>query len=233
MSINRALPWILAVLLGTTSLISYTRVPSKILADELPAITLEKLIPAQIGPWQQDKSGNVLVVNPQALELSNYLYSQDISRIYINEQGQRIMLSIAYGRTQSDNRAVHYPEACYPAQGLAIMHAERSNADIAGRQIQIKKLVAQRGQLSEPITYWATVGEETVLNGSMHKMAQMRYSLQGWIPDGMIIRASSISFDGNLEKEYRLQRDFLDAMVRSLPQGMQNRFVGKMLAPGA
>lgn len=216
--------WFIAAALAVVSVVSYERIPRRLLAEELPAMKLERIIPESFGDWRALPQNGV-VVNPQATTLVNYLYSDVLTRTYVNGQGQIIMLSIAYGRTQSDNRAVHYPEACYPAQGLPLLSSEVARASIGGVDIPVKHLIASRAGHLEPITYWATVGERVVLNGSTHKLAQMRYSADGYIPDGMIIRASSIGDEP--QREYQTQLRFLSDMVAAVDPVFRPRFIGR------
>ena len=55
---------------------------------------LEAVIPKQFGDWREDTSGAGGVVNPQQEQLLKQLYSQILTRTYVNPQGQRVVLSI-------------------------------------------------------------------------------------------------------------------------------------------
>lgn len=222
--LKHPISWILGIVLALVSALSYSHIPRKLLADDLKPLSLQEVVPQTFGDWRMLPQSSA-VVNPQANELLDYLYSDVLTRSYVNSAGQVIMLSIAYGRTQSDNRAVHYPEACYPAQGLPLLSTQVSRTQISGRDIPVKHLVARRGQYIEPITYWATVGERVVLSGTTHKVAQMRYSVEGYIPDGMIIRASSIGEDTG--QEYRLQLAFFRDMMAAIAPSYRSRFIGR------
>ena len=59
----------------------------------------------------------------------NKIYNQTLTRTYINPRGDRIMLSIAYGRDQSDALQMHKPELCYPAQGFRLLNNQRGTLD--------------------------------------------------------------------------------------------------------
>lgn len=74
-----------------------------------------------LGSWREINNFSTQVVNPQQKEMLDRFYSQTLSRIYENESGYRIMLSIAYGGDQTDMMQVHYPESCYPAQGFRLL----------------------------------------------------------------------------------------------------------------
>ncbi|MEO7368289.1 MAG: exosortase C-terminal domain/associated protein EpsI, partial [Gemmatimonadaceae bacterium] len=86
-------------------------------ADEEPPISLEQMIPKEFGDWREEPQRYQQVVNPQTQELLDKLYSQILSRTYVNSAGYRIMLSLAYGTNQRGSLQAHKPEVCYPAQG--------------------------------------------------------------------------------------------------------------------
>src|SRR6185295_11767480 len=89
-----------------------------------PKYVLEQVVPAQIGEWRllpQDGQ----VVNPQTKELLDKLYSQLLSRTYVNASGYRVMLALAYGDDQRGDLQAHKPEVCYPAQGFALHSNEQ------------------------------------------------------------------------------------------------------------
>jgi EpsI family protein len=50
---------------------------------------------------------------------------------------------------------------------------------------------------SEPVTYWAIVGNQVVLNSVSRKLVEMRYGVQGKVADGLLFRVSSIGTDSN------------------------------------
>ncbi|MFY9328513.1 MAG: exosortase C-terminal domain/associated protein EpsI [Georgfuchsia sp.] len=89
--------------------------PSTKIAEVSPAISLENMIPKAFGDWREEPQKNVQVVNPQTQALLNKLYSQIVSRVYVNPEGYRIMLSVAYGSDQRGSLQAHKPEVCYRA----------------------------------------------------------------------------------------------------------------------
>jgi hypothetical protein len=71
--------------------------PTQKMADVESRIELERLIPLGFGDWKIDTSLVPVKVDPALQASLNKIYNQTLSRTYINSQGQRIMLSIAYG----------------------------------------------------------------------------------------------------------------------------------------
>ena len=104
--------------------------PSKHLTDLRPKIDLEALFPRQFGDWKVDNAIPVQMVAPDVQALLNELYNQVLERTYVNSQGARIMLSVAYGGDQSDATRAHWPEVCYPARVSRSIERDRGRADV-------------------------------------------------------------------------------------------------------
>lgn len=199
--------------------------PSAKVADTGPKIDLEVLIPKVFGDWKIDETITPLIANPEQEALINRIYNQTLTRTYINSQGERIMLSIAYGGDQSDTMAVHKPEICYPAQGFQILKSPSISSFSTGEgSIPIKRLVATQGQRIEPITYWTTVGDTVAVNGLKWKLQQMKYGLTGKIPDGLLFRISSIQPDE--AKAYQMQDAFTRDLLKVMSPSDRQRIVG-------
>lgn len=203
---------------------AYMLKPRTMLADILPPLKLEQSIPAKFGEWSAVIDSGGQVVNPQTQALLNQLYTDVLSRTYVNPHGQRVMLSIAYGRNQSDDKAVHYPEACYPAQGFAIESKVVAQMPMESGSIPVKRLQARMQSRVEPITYWVTVGDKVTLTGLQHKLVQLNYGFRGVIPDGMIFRVSSIGSD--TDNQFGLQQEFVNELVAALEPELRTRVVG-------
>lgn len=199
--------------------------PTKKLADSMPTVNLEKMIPTQFGEWHLDPVVLKQIISPERKALLAQLYAQTLSRAYLDDHGNRVMLSIAYGGDQSDEMQVHRPEICYTAQGFQV---QRDKLDIlltTFGSLPIKRLFATQGTRSEPITYWITVGDKAVaLKGLQQKIAQLRYGLTGKVPDGMLVRVSSINADD--KEAYRIQDDFIKEMLAAMSQDDRVRIAG-------
>lgn len=198
--------------------------PTQKLAAQRSPGDLESLIPRQFGAWREDQSIRPLMVNPAAQATIAKYYQQTLARIYVDGRGMRVMLSIAYGGDQSDTLRVHRPETCYAVQGFQISRRHDTVLRVAQRQVPARRLIAVRGERVEPITYWITTGDRVVISGLQQKLAQMRYSLSGRIPDGLLMRVSSIGNDA--DAAYRLQQEFLDALLSALSEPALARLLG-------
>ena len=85
--------WIMAALMCGSTVAGIAARPSTKAADRGNAITLETAVPKDFGEWRELPDQKAQVVNPQTKELLDKLYSQILSRTYVNKQGYRIMLS--------------------------------------------------------------------------------------------------------------------------------------------
>jgi EpsI family protein len=222
---NLVLALVVAILMTSAAAIATVMTPTHKIVDSLPRLDLEASIPKQFGDWRLDDRGSGGVVNPQQTELLNKLYSQILSRTYVNAQGYRVMLSIAYGEDQRDGNQLHYPEVCYPAQGFQLSSKVAGVLSTPMGNIPVKRLETNLSQQRyEPIIYWTTVGDKAVTGGTAKKIAEMRYGLRGEIPDGLLFRVSSIDRDSTAA--FALQEQFIEALLPALSAEVRSRVAG-------
>jgi EpsI family protein len=152
------------------------------------------------------------------------LYDQTLSRTYVNAQGQRVMLSIAYGGDQSKQLQLHLPEVCYVAQGFDMLKNRADQLSTGYGTVPVKRLVARQNMRNEPITYWVTIGDKAVMSGVDQKLSRLMYGLSGRIPDGMLVRVSTIGTDE--AGAYALQDRFVNEMLGALDRNGRARLMG-------
>lgn len=198
--------------------------PTIRMADSRPRIVLADAIPVKFGDWQEDRSQVAAVVNPTTQAELNKIYAETLSRTYVNSRGERIMLSIAYGNDQRDNLAVHFPEGCYGGQGFAVAQTVAGTLPTSVGPISVSRTEASLNSRVEPITYWVVVGERSVPNSWEVKKIKLRYALDGLIPDATLMRVSTITADR--DGGYRLQEQFVNQMLASMPAPLRNHFAG-------
>lgn len=199
--------------------------PTVKLADQHPKVNLETMFPKAFGDWVVDDRMPVQLVSPDAAALLNKLYNQTLSRTYVNAKGQRIMLSVAYGGDQSDGTRAHRPEVCYPAQGFQLLSSGTGTLNGDAQSMPVRRLVAKLGGRMEPITYWMVIGERVTVTGTEAKLAQLSYGLRGEVPDGMLMRISSIDQDSVMA--YRVHQQFIAQMARAVPEPLQAMVFGR------
>lgn len=216
----------LAVLLmGGAALAAWRFTPTERMATLHGELNLETQIPKRFGDWQVDTAAVGGVINPQQEVLLKQLYSQILSRTYVNSHGQRVMLSIAYGNDQRDGLQLHYPEVCYPAQGFSLASNRKVDLQLAGLTIPARRLETVFGsQRYEPVTYWTVIGETAVRGGTDKKIAEMRYGFRNLIPDGLLFRVSSI--DRDTASAFALQDQFTSSLLAAVPDVVRARIAG-------
>ena len=217
---------LLALMLAASGLELALR-PTQKIAEQGPPIDLETMIPRTFGDWREEQQNSTQIVDPQQQEMIDKIYTQTLSRVYINSGGYRIMLAMAYGDDQRDAMQTHYPEVCYPAQGFSLKDKQRGTLATANGSIPVTRIMTNLGQRHEPVTYWTTVGNQVVGGGIQKKLAEMSYGLNGKIPDGMLIRMSSI--DTETDNAYRIQGGFADQMLSALAPRHRERLNGHPL----
>jgi EpsI family protein len=200
--------------------------PREKIADQGPKVDLETMIPKQFGDWKVDETLAPQVVSPDVQAKLNAIYGQTLSRTYTNPNGERVMLSIAYGSNQgTDEFQVHRPEYCYKAQGFELEKSVEDSINLTWGSLAVRRLIAAQRTRLEPITYWITIGDKTTLPGIGRKLAQLSYGLTGKVPDGLLFRISSI--DNDVPKAYQLQNRFVQALLQTVNPADRTRLVGK------
>jgi EpsI family protein len=216
--------WIIAALMACASLGAVlARSTAKPLAVAEP-VRLESMVPRQFGDWTEVPQGIVQVVNPPTQELLDKLYSEILSRVYVNSGGYRIMLSLAYGSDQRGSLQAHKPEVCYPAQGFVVQANEAGKLATVYGDIPVRRLFATMGARQEPLTYWFTVGDRAVQGTTQKRLAELAFTLTGRIPDGLLFRVSSI--DADPSRAYELQAQFIGQLLEGTPPAARKRLSG-------
>lgn len=217
---------LLMMMMVATSGMAIALKPSTKIAGQGPRFNLEAAIPERFGEWRIDPFITPVAMSPDVQAKLDALYDQTLSRTYINGRGQSVMLSIAYGGDQStDKTQVHRPEFCYGAQGFRVSKSSEASLNLNQQSLPVRRLTASQGVRNEPITYWITVGDQVTLPGIGRKLVQMRYGLSGKVPDGMLVRISSISDDD--ASAYELQDEFIIQMLAAAKPEDRIRLAGK------
>ena len=216
---------ILILLMLAAAALSRALRPTIRVADERPAVDLSAMVPTVFGDWREETNMLAQVVNPQQQRTINKIYSQTLSRTYANKKGYRIMLSVAYGKNQSDALQLHMPEICYPSQGFVLLNKRPTKLDLLGRPSAATQIETSLGLRFEPVTYWIVVGDHITSTGTDKKFTELRYALHNRIPDGFLVRVSSI--DKDTSNAYTLQSQFANAMIGAIAPEHRNRFAGE------
>lgn len=217
--------FIIALLMFAGAGLAWAMKPTQKIADARGKPDLNAMIPRQFGEWKIDISIVPIEPSPEVQAKLDKIYNQTLSRTYVNSAGQRVMLSIAYGGDQSDSMQVHKPEVCYAAQGFEVFNIVAGILLTKYGELPVKRLIATQGNRNEPITYWVVVGDKAILSGMKQKFAQIGYGLTGKVPDGFLVRVSSI--DRDREGAYHHQEKFIKAMLGAMSEENRARIAGR------
>lgn len=198
--------------------------PAKMLADVTPRITLETSVPAAFGDWKIDPEVVALVPSSVKQEAIRQIYSQTLSRTYVNSAGQRVMLAIAYGSNQTRQLRAHRQEVCYVAQGFQIDTLRSENIAVDGVTVPVTRMVASNGPRTEPVTYWFTMGSNVVRSYYDRQVVELKYALSDFIPDGYLFRVSTIDTDE--AASFKVQHAFVNDLMKSLSPEVRARLLG-------
>jgi EpsI family protein len=217
---------LLALVMASASAAAVWMTPTQYMADKYPREKLAQVVPRAFGEWTVDSSIVPVPPSPDMQKVLDETYDETLALTYRNRAGQRVMLSLAYGRNQHKGMNTHRPEVCYPAQGFRLVSGSQSTAQIAlgQRQLPVNRVVAVMGARNEPITYWLLVGDSITSFGYPQRAVAMRYGLKGEIPDGVLVRISSI--DSNSAQAFEVQRRFIVDMLGAVQPSRLPRLLG-------
>jgi EpsI family protein len=194
-------------------------------AQQALPFSLEQGIPKAFADWREAASA-ALLVNPHQEQMLRRLYSQTLSRTYVDRGGARVMLSIAYGGDQRGGLEAHMPEVCYPAQGFVVDKVLSTRVDTSFGSIPAKRLSATMGARKEPITYWFVFGGDRLSDATrlQRRLLELRLGLTGRVPDGLLFRVSSI--DEQPGRAYELHERFARELLVALAPNVRSKLSG-------
>jgi EpsI family protein len=79
----------------------------------------------------------------------------------------------------------------------------------------------------EPVTYWIIIGDKVPATGVARKLEQMKYTLTGRVPDGLLFRVSHIQRHADVS--YTSHTRFINDLLKGMKPDDRVRLVGKSL----
>lgn len=217
---------VMASMVASAALAEWARPTIKV-SDSFKGFKLDDVFPKVFGDWRVDESMPVIVPPPDQQAQLDKIYNQTLARTYINLQGDRVMLSVAYGGDQSDGLTVHVPDVCYVSQGFRMGEVRDATMSVGeGVVIPVRHLMMTMGPRQEVVTYWVLMGDEATTSNSQRKWVSIRYGLKRQIPEGMLVRVSSINPD--MDRAIPSHKIFINQLVRAIPEKQRERVVGKV-----
>jgi EpsI family protein len=231
MKINRLQVVLVSIALLTSAILAEVLAPRELMARNFASLDLEKAIPRQFGDWSF--APNILpitpadpegVVDPEAK--FNKIYSQEVGRAYVDRAGQIVMLMVAYGPVQNFRLKAHRPEICYTSSGFRISgkHGDELTYSRDRRPLKLTRLIAEREARFEPISYWMRVGNDIATGVIDRQIIRLKYGLRGIIPDGALIRISTVGLSE--ETSYKLQDQFISELLHAIAPQDRKFFTG-------
>ena len=220
--------WLAVVFMLACTLFAWWLTPQEKWFEHLGQPQFERIIPPSFADWTQVSDGNnTLIVDPEQQEALDDLYTQIVSRTYVQQStGRRLMLSLAYGDNQTFSKQLHRPEACYSSQGFNIkaLHAEQMLAN--GHKIELQRMTAQVSNRQEQVSYFVRIGDRVVIGPPTNlNLARMQMGLKGYIADGFLFRVSEISDDDKASQQ--LHDQFINDLLKTLSPDQQAMLIGQ------
>jgi len=175
---------LLAVAVAGTALKPHRRI------DLLGKHKLDPLVPQAFADWRYEPASGLIL--PPADQLRDAIYSQLVTRVYADGNGNRVMALIAYSAAQDGTVQVHRPEVCYPASGYRLTANRLHETPLMpGRSVPSRFIIAQSDLRSEALIYWTRVGGHFPTRWLEQRGAVMAENFGGAIPDGVLVRFST------------------------------------------
>jgi EpsI family protein len=231
MKINRIQVILAALAILGAAVLAQVLTPRELMARTSAAPSLDSVIPKQFGVWTLvPQLSPVTPAEPEGYvqpdPYSAKIYSQEVGRGYTDGHGNIVMLMVAYGPVQNYRLKAHRPEMCYTAAGFRISDqvGEAVSYRDGAPPIKTTRLIAERESRLEPITYWMRVGND-VTNGVVDRqLVRLKYGLRGIIPDGALIRVSTIGLPK--EASFKVQDQFIRDLLAAIPPQELKFFTG-------
>lgn len=220
------------VLLASASYAAALLTPRRELGRDTPRLVA--LIPERFGGWTAEPAAVLPVmlvpdVLADADAAQSASYDDVLMRTYRRADGARVMVALAYGRRQTQEIKIHRPELCYYAQGFAVSVLGPRRVQLDGaRAVESRALLTENRARTEIVTYWIRVGERVANDAWDIRWTIFRDGLDGRVPDGLLVRASSLTeTSAGAERELVLQHEFLADLYGALPAVTQRFLAGR------
>jgi EpsI family protein len=220
-----------SVAILVSAILANVLAPRELLARTSAPHDLSRIIPLQFAAWTYVPSIGLVtpaVKEERDLDRSPWdIYSQVVGRGYRDGNGNIVMLVVAYGPVQDSRLKAHRPELCYVAAGFRISNKSEATVPYLDgtRTLTLTRLIAERESRLEPISYWMRVGSEISHGVVDRQLIRLKYGLRGIVPDGALIRVSSIGLAP--EASFALQDQFIRDLLAAIPPEDLPFFTGR------
>nr|WP_279380413.1 exosortase C-terminal domain/associated protein EpsI [Polymorphobacter multimanifer] len=208
-----------------TAVAAYAATP-RALPAALTRTRIDDLVPETIGDWRFVSAAGVIATTEAA---DTEGYDQLLKRFYRAPGQPDIMLLMAYGNTQGGSLQLHRPETCFPAQGFGLSEFRAVALDFdTPHTIQARAFTARRDDRIERLLYWTRIGGAFPRTSAEEYLAILQGLGQGTVPDGMLVRISSLGSD--IAASDRAIMRFVSAMIGMARPDGRELLVGQAMA---
>ncbi len=115
---------------------------------------------------------------------------------------------------------------CYTAQGFRVSRTKSAALEYSpsAPPLKLTRLVAQREDRIEPITYWMRIGYDNSDSTWARQFLKLGYGLRGWVPDGALFRVSTIGIAP--KKSFKIQDKFIRDLMNAVDPATREFMVG-------
>lgn len=216
------------LLIGGASLAAAGAAYARMPRDPLMLIgsdQLDKIVPLKIGDWSYESASGLVLPPPD--QLARLLYDQQVARSYTSPDQLPVMLLLAYGSSQSGMLQIHRPEICYPASGFRLTETQVTSVPLDGnRGVPSRSFTANSDTRIEHVLYWTRIGQLVPTSWWGQRLAVVRSNLQGKIPDGLLVRLSTVSTDA--DQAQATLKTFVRAMIEGMPPAHRRMLIGPL-----
>jgi EpsI family protein len=175
---------LLLAITGASQLLKPVRMFDTLSHDELSAA-----IPRQVGAYRFATSSGLVL--PPTDELSERLYDQVLTRVYLAPMRLPVMALFAYGSVQNLSLELHRPDECYPQQGFTITEPRLLPLVLGAHRIPASLLTATRPDgYVEQVVFWSRIGTRFPADRTAQSLQVARENFAGRMPDGLLVRLS-------------------------------------------
>ncbi|MBV9528631.1 exosortase C-terminal domain/associated protein EpsI [Sphingomonas sp.] len=183
---------------------------------------LGQMIPNRVGDWVRQPFADILI--PVGETGEDKTYDDLFTGYYADVGGAGIMLLIAYGSAQVGDTELHRPEVCYPAAGFRLKRWPDVTLDFAGKQVRAAVTTASAPERIEQMLYWSRLGHDFPTTSLAQRWSILRQMLRGAVPDGVLVRMSTIN--GDREEGLAILEQFAGDLMMSAPPALRTMLVG-------
>jgi len=178
-------------------------------------------IPRQIGDWKMTNAQTDRGI------IKNWEFLNEVlMRVYTRSDGESVWLAITYGSDQRQTFTIHLPEGCYRAAGFDVESVGK--AAIFENGVEVKKLISRGQGKTEPISYWVMLDGKVVTSHLERKFKQLYYTIFKKPAYGALVRISSLAREGQIQRAYAIQADFIRQFAQSLSPELKEILFGDM-----